>query len=29
MKENIITNKEKILNTKKLLKMRIDLENIY
>lgn len=29
MKENIINNKEKILNTKTLLKMRIDLENIY
>ena len=29
MKENIINNKEKILNTKKLLEMRIDLENIY
>ena len=29
MEENIINNKEKILNTKKLLKMRIDLENIY
>ena len=29
MKENIITNKEKILNTKKLLEMRIDLQNIY
>ncbi len=29
MKENIINNKEKILNTKILLKMRIDLENIY
>lgn len=29
MKENIITNKERILNTKTLLKMRIDLENIY
>ena len=29
MKENIITNKEKILNTKTLLKMRIELENIY
>ena len=29
MEENIINNKEKILNTKTLLKMRIDLENIY
>lgn len=29
MKENIINNKEKILNTKILLEMRIDLENIY
>ena len=29
MKENIITNKEKILNIKRLLEMRIDLENIY
>ena len=29
MKENIINNKEKILNIKTLLKMRIDLENIY
>ena len=29
MKENIINNKEKILNTKTLLEMRIDLENIY
>lgn len=29
MEENIINNKEKILNTKKLLEMRIDLENIY
>ena len=29
MKENIGNNKEKILNTKTLLKMRIDLENIY
>ena len=29
MKENIANNKEKILDTKTLLKMRIDLENIY
>ena len=29
MEENIANNKEKILNTKTLLKMRIDLENIY
>ena len=29
MKQNIGNNKEKILNTKTLLKMRIDLENIY
>ena len=29
MEENIVNNKEKILNTKTLLKMRIDLENIY
>ena len=29
MKENIINNKEKILDTKILLEMRIDLENIY
>ena len=29
MKENIINSKEKILDTKTLLKMRIDLENIY
>ena len=29
MEENIINNKEKILNTKKMLEMRIDLENIY
>lgn len=29
MKENIENNKKKILNTKTLLKMRIDLENIY
>lgn len=29
MKENIINNKEKILNTNTLLEMRIDLENIY
>ena len=29
MKENIINNKEKILNTKTLLKMRIELKNIY
>ena len=29
MKETIGNNKQKILNTKKLLKMRIDLENIY
>ena len=29
MEENIVNNKEKILDTKTLLKMRIDLENIY
>ncbi|MBB1544906.1 MAG: hypothetical protein HG454_001715 [Clostridiales bacterium] len=29
MKENIANNKEKILDTKTLLKMRIDIENIY
>jgi len=29
MKQNIGNNKEKTLNTKTLLKMRIELENIY
>ena len=29
MKENIGNNKQQTLNTKTLLKMRIDLENIY
>lgn len=29
MEENIVNNKEKILNTKTLLKMKIDLEKIY
>ena len=29
MEESMGNNKEKILNTKTLLKMRIDLENIY
>ena len=29
MKETIGNNKQKILNTKTLLEMRIDLENIY